>query len=86
MTSVKAGSAERHASPDTRVNLTSQSMQAADIGPILTQINRKLDPIPQKLTNDSQEFSFRQMAQTRINRINLINQKNLSKLSRNGGG
>ena len=86
MTSVKAGSAERHASPDVRVNLTSQSMQAADIGPILTQINRKLDPIPQKLTNDSAEFSFRQMAQTRINRINLINQKNLSKLSRNGGG
>ena len=48
-------------------------MQAADLGPILTQINRKLDPVPQKLTNDSQEFSFRQMAQTRINRINLIN-------------
>ena len=48
-------------------------MAAEEIGPILTQINMKLDPVPQKLTNDSQEFSLRQMAQSRINRINLIN-------------
>ena len=48
-------------------------MQVETLGPILTQINQRgMDPVPQKLTNDPQEFSLRQMAQSRINRINLI--------------